>query len=380
MQVYKCFFRILKKQMGQIIMYLGIFLALSIVVSLQGAENKGAEFEAAEFSFSVFDEDDSPASKQMTAYLAKENELVEIPDEKSAVQDELYNRHTHCVLRIPKGFGESLKEDEVKEISLTSVPGTFYGEIFEGKVNGYVTVLRNYLKGGFDEAEALKRAEKTLALEPEVELSSARDESIHSKMYYFFNYVPYIFLCICVVAITPVLIVFRGKGIGERMESSAYPVSKVNLSLCGGIVTAGIGLVVIHSTMVAALTKGALFSGKGLLYVANVVSFTFVAISFVFLIGRFVKRLEVLSMIANVAALGMSFLGGIFVPLHLLGDGVVRIAHFLPAYWYIRAAGWIDSYTGGSKAELYEFYGIQLLFAVAFLCVGFAFSHGKREA
>lgn len=379
MQVYKCFFRILKTQMGQIIMYLVIFLSISLIVSLQGAENKGNEFEASEFSFSVFDEDDSSVSRKLTAYLAKENELVEIRDEKSAIQDELYNRSTHCVLRIPKGFAESLKGTEVKEISMTSIPGTFYGEIFEGKINGYVTVLRNYLNGGFDEKEALLRAENTLALEAKVELASAQDAAVHSKMYYFFNYVPYIFLCICVVAITPVLIVFRGKGIAERIGSSAYPASKVNLSLCGGIITTGIGLVAVHSIMVAVLTKGAVFSGKGLLHLMNVVSFMLVAISLVFLLGRFVKRLEVLSMIANVVALGMSFLGGVFVPVYMLGDGVIRIAHFLPAYWYIRASGWIDSYMGGSKAELFGFYGIQLLFAVAFLCVGFAFSHAKRE-
>ena len=46
MQVYKCFFRILEKQKGQIIMYLCIFLTLSMIMAMQGAENKGSEFVA----------------------------------------------------------------------------------------------------------------------------------------------------------------------------------------------------------------------------------------------------------------------------------------------------------------------------------------------
>lgn len=381
MQVYKCFFRILRKQIGRIIMYLAIFMALSIIVSLQGAENKGNEFKADTYSFSVFDEDNSQISRQMTAYLAKTNELVEIQDDKTAIQDELYNRNTHCVLRIPKGFGDSLKGGEVKEVSMTSIPDTFYGEIFEGKMNGYVTMLRNYLKGGFEEEEAIQKAEKTLALEAKVELSSNQDGAVHSKMYYFFNYVPYIFLCVCVVAITPILIVFRKKGIRERMESSAYPASKVNVSLCGGIVITGTGLVLIHCVIVALLTRGALFSNKGLWFVVNEICFTLVAISFVFLLGKLVAKQEVLSMIANVVGLGMSFLGGVFVPLYMLGEGVVKIAHFLPSYWYIRAIEWIDLHASGSKVELFEFYGLQILFAVAFLCVGFAYSqkNAKRQ-
>ena len=87
-------------------------------------------------------------------------------------------------------------------------------------------------------------------------------------------------------------------------------------------------------------------------------------------------------MVANVAGLGMAFLGGVFVPLSMLGDGVIKIAHLIPAYWYIRAAEWVDSDLGSSKIELFEFYGVQLLFAAAFLCMGFAYSQkrGKSSA
>ena len=40
MQVYKVFFRILNKQKIRIIMYLAIFLSISVVVSLQGEETQ----------------------------------------------------------------------------------------------------------------------------------------------------------------------------------------------------------------------------------------------------------------------------------------------------------------------------------------------------
>lgn len=386
MQVYKCFFRILEKQKGQIIMYLCIFLTLSMIMSMQGAENKGSEFVAENYSFSVFDEDNSAISKQLVSYLSKRNEVVDIQDDKTAIQDELYNRNTNCVIRIPKGFGESVKDENQKSISMTVIPGTVYGEMFEGEINGYVSMLQNYLHGGFTEEEAMKKAEETLALEAKVELSSSENEGVHTKLFYFFTYVPYIFLCVCTVALTPILITFRRKGIRERMESSSYPIPRLNLSLFGGVITAGAALIILHSTMVAILSKGELFSMRGLLFMGNEICFTVFSLSLVFLLGKLVVKQEALSMVANVVGLGMSFLGGVFVPLSMLGDGVIRIAHFLPSYWYTRAAEWIDFYRDGSKWELFGFYGIQILFAVAFFCVGIAYGQksgknieGKQE-
>ena len=55
------------------------------------------------------------------------------------------------------------------------------------------------------------------------------------------------------------------------------------------------------------------------------------------------KKAETVSMVSNVIALGMSFLSGVFVPIEFLGDGIIKVAHFLPAYWYIMGARLIDS-------------------------------------
>ena len=77
----------------------------------------------------------------------------------------------------------------------------------------------------------------------------------------------------------------------------------------------------------------------------------------------------------------MSFLCGIFVPLEYLGEGLVKVAHFLPAYWYITSAVEIDSYTAGKElGELWQGLGIQLLFGVAFVCAGLAYSKAKVAA
>ena len=49
-------------------------------------------------------------------------------------------------------------------------------------------------------------------------------------------------------------------------------------------------------------------------------------------------------MIANILGLGMSFLCGIFVPQAFLGNTVLAIGRFLPAYWYVRITNMFGSY------------------------------------
>ena len=82
-----------------------------------------------------------------------------------------------------------------------------------------------------------------------------------------------------------------------------------------------------------------------------------------------------------VIALGMCFLCGIFVPLEFLGDSIIKAAHFLPAYWYITSASWIDRYVPGqAMGELWRGMGIQLLFGAALFGVGLAYSREKVAA
>lgn len=45
---------------------------------------------------------------------------------------------------------------------------------------------------------------------------------------------------------------------------------------------------------------------------------------------------DAISGIINVVALGTSFLCGAFVPMDYLPDFVLKIAHLLPSYWYIK--------------------------------------------
>lgn len=377
MQVYKVFFQILNKQKGQIIMYLGIFMGIALAVSSQKGKSTEVAFEASSYQFAVFDEDNSSVSKALIQNLETNNERVTIVDSKESIQDELYNRNVYSVLRIPEGFGDSLKDEEVKKIDITSVPGTVYKETFESLTTQYITVLRGYLAGGFTEEEAIKKAGSVDDSEISVAVEGGSSTK-HSSVYHFFAYVPYILLSLCIVGISPVLVVFHKKDVRDRIQCSSYSLMKTNRELILGTVTAGLLFGVLYFLCSLIGAGGAVISVKGVLACINMFAFLFVALGIVFLLGQVLKKTTAISMVSNVLALGMSFLTGIFVPLEFLGDGIIQFAHFLPSYWYILGVRLIDTYTEGADLTLlWQYVGIQLLFAAAIIAVGLVYSRIK---
>lgn len=380
MSVYKVFFRILNKQKMQVLMYLGIFFGIAVIMSSQGEETQTGMFQAQSQKFAVFDEDDSELSRGMTEYLAEGNERVELEDEAETIQDELYNRNIHCVIRIPKGYGESVVNGDVRKPQITTIPGTLSEQFFINKVNRYSSVASAYRAGGLDSRQI---AEKTAAICKEkvsVSLSEGGREEQHGSMYYFFAYFPYIFISISVVGIGSILVVFHKKEVRERNICSCYPLLRTNLELYSGMVIAEIVFCLCYVLVVFLGMKcdTKLFGFQGMLYCLNMLCFMVVTLGIVFLVGQVVKRSTVLNMVSNIISLGMSFLCGIFVPLEYLGEGLVRAAHFLPAYWYITSADMIDHYAAGQElGGLFRGMGIQLLFGAAFVCVGLAYSKAK---
>lgn len=78
-----------------------------------------------------------------------------------------------------------------------------------------------------------------------------------------------------------------------------------------------------------------IISIRGLIYVINTLIFTIVSLTLALLISTLVNNKDAVSGIVNVVALGQAFLCGAFVPAEMLPDTVLKIAHVLPAYWFI---------------------------------------------
>ena len=172
-----------------------------------------------------------------------------------------------------------------------------------------------------------------------------------------------------IAGIAPILQVFSQKEIKERTSCSSYKFVNYNRELLLGVILTGLVVCAVIFASATIMFKGSTFSFSGFLFTLNMLCYMLVSLAFAFFISKITSNSEILSMFANTVSLGMAFLCGIFVPEEFLGDGIIKAAHFLPAYWYNQAVKNIDFHPVKELGFIFMCMGIQLLFAAAIIVV-----------
>ena len=182
----------------------------------------------------------------------------------------------------------------------------------------------------------------------------------------------------CVESLAAVLLSLGKKEVKNRIECSPYKFVRMNLETVLGVMVTGfvICLVCVVISFVAFPEDMAGIAGA--LYVVNAFCMMMIALSLTFVISKLTSNRQVISLLTNILGLGMAFLCGVFVPMEVLSDTVIKIAHFLPVYWNVKAVNLISVYKASDLGTLMSYMGIQLLFAIAILCVGMVVARRKR--
>ena len=100
------------------------------------------------------------------------------------------------------------------------------------------------------------------------------------------------------------------------------------------------------------------------------------------MLANIIHNKNALNGIINVIALGTSFLCGAFVPMQWLPDSVIKIAHILPSYWYIKTnelIADIEKWNIDSLKPLFINMGILIAFSVLFIIIANILSVRKCE-
>ena len=93
-------------------------------------------------------------------------------------------------------------------------------------------------------------------------------------------------------------------------------------------------------------------------------------------------REELLNGVGNLLGILMTFLGGAWMPLSLMGPAVQTVAHFVPTYWVNDAIGkaLASDLTSAMLGDIACDLGVTVLFAVAIAAAGLALSRTKSRA
>lgn len=385
MQVFKLFLKVCRKHITSICIYVGLYAVLLSLVSTSMQKTMNDNFSMYAVDIAVIDRDHSAAGEALTAYLDSMHNLVELEDDPVTIQDYTYYRFVRYILIIPEGFEEKLLAGETENLlENVRIPGSVRGVFLDNQVNTFVKQMQLYLAGGFELSEAADEVLTTLAQENEVEVLQfeGKASSTNPAVFYFFQYLPYIYILVVVCGLAPILLIVNKKQVMDRTICSSLTLWQRNFQMALGSGVYSICVYLVFFVLGILMFRKDFFCPKlGYLMVNSAIFLLFALAMTYFICTSVTLGDSALNLVANTVGLSMCFICGVFVPQSMLSADVLKAARFLPAYWYIKNNNMI----GGLSEEAFSIEsfwtsaGIQMLFVVVMFSAALVASRVKQQ-
>lgn len=333
MTVFKTFLKILNKNKFIIILYT-LFLIFFGGFNMQTSESN-INFVASKPDIMIVNYDEEKGiTKDLIKYIEENSNVVDLKNNEDAINDALFYRDVNYVVYIPKNYNKDFMDGKNPEIEIKST-GDYQSSFAEMLLSRYIKVANIYQKSINSEEELISKINETLSKKSEVEITSKLDTNILSKATFYYNFANYSIMACLIYVICLILASFKDIKIQKRTIISSTNYKTLNRQLLLSNSLFSIILWMIYVVLSFILVGDIMFSIHGIFYLINSFVFTICATTIALFIGNIVSNKNTISGIVNVIALGSSFLCGAFVPMEWLPDGVIKIAHILPSYYYI---------------------------------------------
>lgn len=387
MQVYKAFFKVIYKNLTQIMIYVFVFIFFAVFLSKNYTEPLNTNFSESKINIAFINYDkNSKIIYGLKKYLNKNANFINIEDDTKKLQDALFYRQVDYIVKIPKGFTDKLIKGENPQIERTMVPGSASSVLIDNVFNKYFNTARLYIKTipNTSEEQLVNYINNDISQKADVNIKGiAKDKTVRNSpnAIYYYNYLSYSLFAILILGVCSVMMVFNNTDLKKRNLCSPLKLRSMNFQLIlGNLSFAFIAwlLLVIGSLV---MYSEYLLSIRGLMLILNSFAFTLAALSISFLIGNIINSRSAMSAAANVFSLGTCFISGVFVPQAYLGKAVLRIASFTPTYWYVKSNNDIEALTRFNMDNLMPIFSNMLIviaFAAAAIAIALAYIKQKR--
>ncbi len=375
---FRMFLKILKSKIVIIIVYVGIF-TIMMAASINDDNKKGGiSYSAYDFNIAVIDYDNSAFSRAITSYIEKNMSLTDIIRTEEGMEDALFERIVEYILIIPEHYQEDLMAGKTPVMESKKVPDAYGAKFAETIISQYVNTFYVYQKQfeSMDEhtiRTILERTDQSVEKGTDVTVKTQSISSEKKHMIVSFNFAAYTILACVIWVVGEIFSIYFEKNISRRMSVSPISPLKQNAAL---IVYSSVTMLIVWGISMAvnlALLGKSLWSLSGLLMTVNMFLISLIALACGFAVAAIFRSKNARNAAANVIALAFSFISGIFVPLSMLSSEVKSVAAFTPTYWYALAnekIGEINELSLHQCKDIYQIFGIELLFFVMVISVG----------
>ncbi len=334
MNTFKAFLKILSKNRFLVIMYIAILVILN--VSIMSSKEANNDFVSIKPDIYIENEDEEKGiTKDLIRYLNDNCNVVKLKDNENAISDALFYRDVNYIIYIPKNYNNDFLAGKNPELKIKT-NGNYEASLTEMLLKKYIKVANTYNEYIEDENELITKINETLNKQSEVKLTSKVDNKILNRATVYYNFVSYSLLGSLIYIICVVLTSFKNQKIQKRIIISSTNYKKINKQLLASNILFSLVVWAFFVVVSLVLIGDFMYTPQGLIYILNSFLFTICATSLAFLLGTVIKNRGAIDGVVNVIALGSSFLCGVFAPIEMIPDYVLKIAHVLPSYYYVR--------------------------------------------
>ena len=373
---------------------MGVFIAASVSWN----SSQLTEYKPYDANVIVVDRDGSDLSRALTKHLGSRFDLVTgVGDDTYDLADALSKSNSakgsaDCVFFIPEGFEDDLVAaaragESLPKLDVTYGAGTMAAALSSAEASRWISLAgaAAALEPTASNGDVAKAAEHAAAKRAEVQIERVKvDSAAAATLESYFNFGAYAIISSVIVSVG---LVFSGMNETERVRRmDAGPISERQRSLAvfaAAVLTVCIWFV--SSMMGVVGFAGAVAEvgvGRVCLALAATFALACTPLAVGFTLSSLGAREELLNGVGNLLGMLMTFLGGAWMPLSLMGSAVQTVAHFVPTYWVndaiskALASDLTSTVLGDIACDL----GVTALFAVAIAAAGLALARTKSHA
>lgn len=376
MTVFKTYWKIVKKNIGIIILYTVMLLVFG-TMNLKTNKNS-FEFVSSKPDIIIVNNSSGIITDNLISYLKTNANVKNITDETD-IDDAVFFRDANYVIYIPKEFENKLESG--KEVNIDIKTNNSYDSYIASELlNKYLDVFSKYMNLYNDKVLAIQKLDNTLNKKAGVVIENKTN--LNSKTSLFYNFSSYSIMAIVIYIICLVLSSFNDEKISKRTNVSGMNYKTFNNYLYISSFTFTFIIFIVYLILSFLILKSSILNINGFLYSLNMFIFFIVSFTMAILISNLVKSKGAISGVVNVISLGSAFLCGAFIPVKYMPSFALKIAHIFPTFYFIDNNEYIASLQNFDKAS-YEFvlknFIIMIVFIIFFLILNTLVTRFKRK-
>lgn len=376
MTIFKTYWKIVKKNIGIIILYTVMLLVFG-TMNLKANKNS-FEFISSKPDIIIVNNSSGIITDNLISYLKTNANVKNITDEND-IDDAVFFRDANYVIYIPKEFENKIENG--KEFNIDIKTNNSYDSYIASELlNKYLDVFSKYMNLYNDKILAIQKLDNTLNKKADVVIENKT--SLNSKTSLFYNFSSYSIMAIVIYIICLVLSSFNDEKISKRTSVSGMNYKTFNNYLYMSSFTFTFIIFIVYLILSFLILKSSILNINGILYSLNMFIFFIVSFTMAILISNLVKSKGAISGVVNVISLGSAFLCGAFIPVKYMPSFALKIAHIFPTFYFIDNNEYIASLQNFDKSS-YEFvlknFIIMIIFVMIFLILNSLVTRFKRK-